>query len=50
MVNQPRKVQAASNPAGPGGTFSVDIDDAPAVLREEECFRYALQYNARVLF
>jgi hypothetical protein len=50
MLNEPRIVLAASIAAGPGGTFAVDIDDAPAVLREEECFRFALQYYARVLF
>ncbi|HEY0156534.1 MAG TPA: hypothetical protein VGF28_04500 [Thermoanaerobaculia bacterium] len=50
MLNEPRIVLAASIAAGPGGTFAVEIDDAPAVLREEECFRFALQYYARVLF
>ncbi|HKR64357.1 MAG TPA: hypothetical protein VJZ00_11550 [Thermoanaerobaculia bacterium] len=36
--------------AGPGGLFSVEIDDTPAALREEEVFRFALHYYARVLF
>ncbi|HEX2062206.1 MAG TPA: hypothetical protein VHK90_15825 [Thermoanaerobaculia bacterium] len=46
----PRVVLTASIAAGPGGTFSVDIDDAAAVLREEECMRFVLHYYARVLF
>lgn len=50
MLNEPRIVLAASITAGPGGSFAVDIDDASAALREEECFRFALQYYARVLF
>jgi len=50
MLNEPRIVLAASITAGPGGAFAVEIDDAPAMLREEECFRFALQYYARVLF
>ncbi len=47
---EPRVVLSARIVAGAGGTFSVDIDDAAAALREEECFRFALQYYARVLF
>lgn len=47
---EPRVVLAARIAAGPGGAFSVDIDDSAAALREEECFRFALQYYARVLF
>jgi hypothetical protein len=43
-------VVAARIAAGAGGAFSVDIDDHAAVHREEECFRFALQYYARVLF
>ncbi|HYO78073.1 MAG TPA: hypothetical protein VE010_16560 [Thermoanaerobaculia bacterium] len=50
MTLEPRIVLAATIAAGPGGAFSVDIDDQPAMLREEECFRFALQYYARVLF
>ena len=47
---EPRVVLAARIAAGAAGTFSVDIDDGDAMLREEECFRFALQYYARVLF
>ncbi|HYC62856.1 MAG TPA: hypothetical protein VEK79_25170 [Thermoanaerobaculia bacterium] len=47
---EPRVVLAARITAGAAGTFSVDIDDGDAILREEECFRFALQYYARVLF
>ncbi len=36
--------------AGAGGVFSVDIDDTQASLPEEEVFRFALHYYARVLF
>jgi hypothetical protein len=36
--------------AGSGGVFSVDIDAGAAPLREEEAFRFALHYYARVLF
>jgi len=36
--------------AGAGGVFSVDIDDSHALLPEEEVFRFALHYYARVLF
>lgn len=36
--------------AGAGGVFSVDIDDTHALLPEEEVFRFALHYYARVLF
>lgn len=36
---------------GPAGVFSVDIDATPETsLREEEAFRFALHYYARVLF
>jgi hypothetical protein len=49
-MSEPRVVLAAHIAAGAAGTFSVDIDDGAAVLREEECFRFALQYYARVLF
>ncbi|MFP5247048.1 MAG: hypothetical protein ACLGH0_10180, partial [Thermoanaerobaculia bacterium] len=47
---EPRVVLAARIAAGPSGAFSVLIDDSLAALREEECFRFALQYYARVLF
>lgn len=47
---QPRVVLSATITAGSGGAFSVDIDDSAAALREEECFRFVLQYYARVLF
>lgn len=36
--------------AGTAGTFSVDIDYVATALPEEESFRFALQYYARVLF
>jgi hypothetical protein len=36
--------------AGASGAFSVDIDDATSTWREEEAFRFALHYYARVLF
>ena len=49
-MTHPRVVLAARIAAGPGGTFSVDIDDAAAALPEEESFRFILQYYARVLF
>jgi hypothetical protein len=49
-MTEPRVVLAAHIAAGAAGQFAVDIDDAAAVLREEECFRFALQYYARVLF
>ena len=36
---------------GPAGVFSVDLDATPeTTLREEEAFRFALHYYARVLF
>lgn len=47
---QPRVVLSANIAAGPGGVFSVDVDDSAAALREEECLRFVLQYYARVLF
>jgi hypothetical protein len=47
---QPRVVLSATITAGPGGAFSVDINDSAAALREEECFRFVLLYYARVLF
>lgn len=50
MTIEPRVVLAATIAAGPGNTFAVTIDDGTAMLREEECFRFALQYYARVLF
>jgi hypothetical protein len=49
-MNEPRVVLAARISAGATGAFAVDIDDGAAALREEECFRFALQYYARVLF
>jgi hypothetical protein len=49
-MTEPRVVLAARIAAGPGGTFSVDIDDGAASLPEEESFRFVLQYYARVLF
>jgi len=36
--------------AGTVGVFSVEIGDTPSALREEEVFRFALHYYARVLF
>jgi hypothetical protein len=50
MTPEPRVVLAARIAAGPGDAFAVTIDDGAAMLREEECFRFALQYYARVLF
>lgn len=47
---EPRIVLAAAIAAGPGYAFSVDIDDSATPLREEECFRFALHYYARVLY
>ena len=47
---EPRVVLAARIAAGPDGAFAVDIDDGAATLPEEECFRFLLQYYARVLF
>jgi len=47
---EPRVVLAARIAAGSDGTFAVDIDDGAAALPEEECFRFLLQYYARVLF
>lgn len=49
-MTEPRVVLAARIAAGPAGTFSVAIDDGATALPEEECFRFALQYYARVLF
>ncbi|HYI09098.1 MAG TPA: hypothetical protein VEK57_08495 [Thermoanaerobaculia bacterium] len=46
----PRVVLSSTIVAGAAGTFAVDIDDAATALPEEECFRFALQYYARVLF
>jgi hypothetical protein len=43
-------ILAARIECGAAGYFSVAIDDAATPLREEECFRFALQYYARVLF
>lgn len=50
MTIEPRVVLTARIAAGPAGAFSVEIDDVAAALREEECFRFTLQYYARVLF
>jgi hypothetical protein len=50
MLSEPRTILTARICAGAGGIFAVDIDDTAAALREEECFRFALQYYARVLF
>lgn len=47
---EPRVILSARIAAGSGSTFSVDIDDRATPLPEEECFRFALQYYARVLF
>lgn len=47
---EPRIVLTARIAAGSAGAFSVEIDDVAAALREEECFRFTLQYYARVLF
>ena len=47
---EPRVTLSAHIAAGAGGTFSVGIDDRSTPLPEEECFRFALQYYARVLF
>ncbi len=49
-MTEPRVVLAARIVAGPAGVFSVAIDDGAAALPEEECFRFMLQYYARVLF
>ena len=49
-MTEPRVVLAARIAAGAAGEFSVDIDDGATALPEEECFRFALQYYARVLF
>ncbi|MDQ3284023.1 MAG: hypothetical protein M3Q69_21675, partial [Acidobacteriota bacterium] len=46
----PRVILSARIAAGAAGAFSVAINDAATHLREEECFRFALQYYARVLF
>src|SRR5215210_3425211 len=50
MLAEPRTTLSARISAGAGGLFAVEIDDDAAMLREEECFRFALQYYARVLF
>jgi hypothetical protein len=50
LTAQPRVVLATRIVSGAGGTFSVEIDDSAAALREEECFLFALHYYARVLF
>lgn len=50
LTAQPRVVLSTRIVAGPGGAFSVDIDDSAAVLREEECLLFALHYYARALF
>ncbi len=47
---EPRVVLAARIAAGPDGAFAVDIDDGATALPEEECFRFVLQYYARVMF
>jgi hypothetical protein len=47
---EPRVVLTARIAAGPAGIFSVAIDDGATALPEEECFRFVLQYYARVLF
>jgi hypothetical protein len=49
-TSEPRVLLAARITAGPAGTYSVDIDDGAASLPEAECFRFVLQYYARVLF
>jgi hypothetical protein len=49
-TSEPRVVLAARIAAGAAGTYSVHIDDGAAALPEEECFRFVLQYYARVLF
>lgn len=49
-MTEPRVVLAARIAAATDGAFSVDIDDGAAAFREEECFRFILQYYARVLF
>lgn len=50
MLGEPRTVLSARISAGSGGVFSVRFEDLGMILREEECFRFALQYYARVLF
>lgn len=50
MLGEPRTIFSARITAGAGGLFAVQLDDTGAMLREEECFRFALQYYARVLF
>ena len=47
---EPRVVLFATITAGPAHAFAVDIDDHATPLREEECFRFALHYYARVLY
>jgi len=49
-MTEPRVVLAARITVGPAGEFAVDIDDGATALPEEECFRFVLQYYARVLF
>ncbi|MBV8517490.1 MAG: hypothetical protein JO197_08830 [Acidobacteria bacterium] len=45
-----RVIVTADIALGPGEVFSVAIDDMAASLPEEECFRFALHYYARVLY
>lgn len=47
---EPRIVLTARIELGAAGAFAVHIDDSTALLPEEECLRFALQYYARVLF
>ncbi len=50
MTHMEQAALEAHIAAGVGGAFSVDIDDTAAALREEEAFRFALHFYARVLF
>ncbi len=50
LTAQPKVVLSTRIVAGTGGAFAVEIDDAAAVLREEECLLFALHYYARALF
>ena len=48
-TTEPRILLTAQIEIGASRTFAVDIDSAGASLPEEECFRFALHYYARVL-
>ena len=46
----PRVLIAATIATGVDGVFAVSLSGAPAVLQEEETFRFALHYYGRVLY